>query len=160
VHIDNYYLKNFIAKVLGVISAKEFPNCCQEFIKLILDNLANENDPTRIETYLRIITSVLIECDDRISVISGEMLPVVMKIFKESSLNQKNREKCLKILTLLFNKLSYADGTDPELIARNLDTNDMMEDCLAMFSSILVSHPKFLFDIKKYTVRVRASFII
>ena len=78
-----------------------------------------------------------------------------MKIFKESNLNQKNREKCLKIIIHLFNKLSYADGTDPELLSKNLDNNDLMEQCFGLFTSILVSHPKFLFDIKKYTVKVR-----
>jgi hypothetical protein len=108
----------------------------------------------KIDTYLRIIHAIMIETDDRIAVLTGEMLPIIVKIFKESNLNQKNREKCLKIITHIFNKLSYADGTDPELIAKNLDTNDIMEHCLALFTSILVSHPKFLFDIKKYTVKV------
>lgn len=155
IHIDNYFLKNFIAKLLGIIAAKEFPNCYNDFIKVIFNNLSNENEPAKIDSYLRIIHSIMIESDDRIAILTGEILPIIVKVFKESSLNQKNREKCLKIITHIFNKLSYADGTDPELIAKNLDTNDIMEQCLALFTSILVSHPKFLFDIKKYTVKVK-----
>jgi hypothetical protein len=46
-------------------------------------------------------------------------------------------------------------GIDPELLSNNLDSNDLMEQCFGLFTSILVSHPKFLFDIKKYTVKVR-----
>ena len=107
-----------------------------------------------IDTYLRIITCVLNECDDRCAIITGDMLPVIMNVFKSSKENQKNREKCLKIISQLINKLSYADGTDPELIARNLDSNELIEQCLSLFSTILVSNPKFLFDIKKYTIRV------
>ena len=33
---NDYYLKNFIAKVLGYIGAKEFPNCYESFIKILL----------------------------------------------------------------------------------------------------------------------------
>jgi len=155
VHSDSYFLKNYVAKLLGIISAKEFPNCYNDFVKVLLNYLSQEVDAVKIETYLRIVQAILIECDDRIAAFTGEIMPVIVKIFKESNLNQKNREKCLKIITHLFNKLSYADGTDPELISKNLDKNDIMEQCLALFTSILVSHPKFLFDIKKYTVKVR-----
>src|SRR5690606_4710802 len=141
-------------KLLGIIAAKEFPNCYEGFIKVILDNLANTTDANMIDTYLRILTCVLNECDDRCAVISGEMLPVIINVFKSSKENQKNREKCLKIIVQLLNKLSYADGTDPELISKNLDQNEIMEQLLGLFSSILVSNPKLLFDIKKYTIRV------
>lgn len=122
---------------------------------MVLENLSNATEHSLIDTYLRIISSVLNECDDRCAVISGDMLPVIMTVFKNSRENQKNREKCLKIVVQLINKLSYADGTDPELIARNLDKDDLIEQCLGLFSSILVSNPKLLFDIKKYTIRVK-----
>lgn len=159
-HIQDYYLKNFIAKMLGVIAAKEFPNCYEGFIKVILESLSKSTDAVMVDTFLRILINVLNECDDRCAVISGEMLPVVMNIFKSSKENQKNREKCLKIIAMLLNKLSYADGTDPELISRNLDSNDLIDQCLGLFTSILVSNPKLLFDIKKYTIRVIHKFII
>ena len=121
---------------------------------MVLENLSNATEHAIIDTYLRVISCVLNECDDRCAVISGDMLPVIMTVFKNSRENQKNREKCLKIVVQLINKLSYADGTDPELIARNLDKDDLIDQCLGLFSSILVSNPKLLFDIKKYTIRV------
>jgi hypothetical protein len=154
INIQDYYLKNFIAKMLGIIAAKEFPNCYEGFIKVILENLGNCNEAAMTDTFLRILICVLNECDDRSAIITGEMLPVIMNVFKTSKENQKNREKCLKIISMLLNKLSYADSTDPELITRNLDTNDMIDQCLGLFTSILVSNPKFLFDIKKYTIKV------
>ena len=155
IEVEDYYLKNFIAKLLGIIAAKEFPNCYEGFIKVILESLSNASDANMIDTYLRILNSVLIECDDRCAVITGDILPVVINVFKSSKENQKNREKCLKIIVHLMNKLSYADGTDPELINKNLDTNDLIDQLLGLFSSILISNPKLLFDIKKYTIRVK-----
>jgi hypothetical protein len=140
--------------MLGMIAAKEFPLCYEGFVKNILDNLNNTTDANMIDTYLRVLINILNECDDRCAMITGEILPVIMNVFKSSTENQKNREKCLKIITLLLNKLSYADGTDPELISRNLDNNSRIEECIGLFISILVSNPKYLFDIKKNTIRV------
>ena len=140
--------------MLGMIAAKEFPLCYEGFVKNILDNLNNTTDGSMIDTYLRVMINILNECDDRCAMITGEILPVIMNVFKSSTLNQKNREKCLKIITQLLNKLSYADGTDPELISRNLDNNSRIEECIGLFISILVSNPKFLFDIKKNTIKV------
>jgi hypothetical protein len=156
IHIEDYFLKNFIARMLGVIAAKEFPHCYEGFIKVLLENLSLANEPNIIENYLRVIINVLNECDDRCSAISGDILPVILDCFKNSRENQKNREKCLKIITHLLNKLSYADGCDPELITRNLNTNNLIDECLALFISILISNPKFLFDIKKNTIRVKS----
>lgn len=154
IHIQDYFLKNFIAKLLGLIAAREFPNCYEGFIKLILDNLQNATDPGQIDTLLTIIINVLNECDDRCAIITGEMLPVVINVFKMSKENQKNREKCLKVISQLLNKLSFADGTDPDLISKNLDTNSMIEECLGLFMSVLKTNPKMLFDIKKNTIKV------
>jgi hypothetical protein len=140
--------------MLGMIAAKEFPLCYEGFVKNILDSLNNTSDPVMIDTYLRVLINILNECDDRCAIITSEILPVIMKVFKSSTENQKNREKCLRVITQLLNKLSYADGTDPELISRNLDSNNRIEECIGLFISILVSNPKFLFDIKKNTIRV------
>ena len=57
------------------------------------------------------------ECDDSCAVITCDVLPVIINIFKLSKYNQKSREKCLIIISLLLNKLSYADGNDPDLLA-------------------------------------------
>ena len=69
----------------------------------------NENE---IDTILRILICVLKECDDSCAIITCDVLPVIINIFKLSKYNQKNREKCLIIISLLLNKLSYADGND------------------------------------------------
>lgn len=104
--MKDYFYKNFIAKLLGVIAAKQFPHCFEGFIKVILENLSKTTENEMIDTYLRIISSVLNECDDRCAVITGDMLPVIMTVFKNSKENQKNREKCLKIVVQLINKLN------------------------------------------------------
>ena len=36
---NDYYLKNFIAKVLGYIGAMEFPNCYESFIEILIKKL-------------------------------------------------------------------------------------------------------------------------
>jgi len=89
IKIQDYYMKNFIAKNLGLIAAREFPFCFESFIKIILDNLQNapEEEPEMIDTYLRILINILEEIDERIAVIAGDVLPVVLNIFKVSSVN-------------------------------------------------------------------------
>ena len=154
---SDYFLKNFIAKVLGFIGAKEFPNCYESFIKILIDklnNLITKQNENQIDTILRIFISVLKNCDDRCAIITYEVLPVIINIFKSSKNNQKNREKCLIIISFLLNKLSYADGNDMDLLSKSLDTNALMENSISLFTSILVSNPKMLLDIKKYTIRI------
>ena len=154
---SDYFLKNFIAKVLGFIGAKEFPNCYESFIKILinkLNNLISKQDENQIDTILRIFISVLKNCDDRCAIITYEVLPVIINTFKSSKNNQKNREKCLILISYLLNKLSYADGNDMDLLSKSLDTNALMENSISLFTSILVSNPKMLLDIKKYTIRI------
>ena len=157
INTKDYYLKNFIAKVLGYIGAQEFPNYYESFIKILIDklnHLISNPDENQIDTILRIFISVLNYCDDRCAIITYEVLPVIINIFKSSKNNQKNREKCLIIISLLLNKLSYADGNDMDLLSKSLDTNALMENSISLFTSILVSNPKMLLDIKKYTIRI------
>lgn len=154
---QDYFLKNFIAKNLGLIAAREFPLCFESFIKIILNSLSNayDEEPEMIDNYLRVIISILDETDERIAVISGDVLPVVLNVFKISNENQKNREMCLRVISMIFNKLSYHDGSDQDLVGKILDNNDLIEECLGLFVTIISSHPKFLFDIKKFTIRVK-----
>ena len=157
INTSDYFLKNFIAKVLGYIGAKEFPNCYESFIKILinkLNDLISKQDENQIDTILRIFICVLKNCDDRCAIITYEVLPVIINIFKSSKNNQKNREKCLIIISFLLNKLSYADGNDMDLLSKSLDTNALMENNISLFTSILVSNPKMLLDIKKYTIRI------
>ena len=157
INTSDYFLKNFIAKVLGYIGAKEFPNCYESFIKILinkLNDLISKQDENQIDTILRIFICVLKNSDDRCAIITYEVLPVIINIFKSSKNNQKNREKCLIIISFLLNKLSYADGNDMDLLSKSLDTNALMENSISLFTSILVSNPKMLLDIKKYTIRI------
>ena len=153
-NVENYFLKNFIAKSLGFIAGREFPNCYEGFIKILLTNLQKSTSENTIDTILRILISVLNECDDACAVITGDVLPVILNVFKTSTKNQKNREKCLIIIASLLNKLSYADGNDMDLLAKSLDSNSLMENSISLFTSILVSNPKMLVDIKKLTIRI------
>ncbi|MCQ2817892.1 MAG: hypothetical protein MJ252_11565 [archaeon] len=152
---EDYFLKNFIAKSLGFIAGKEFPNCYEGFIKILLTTLdKSSTNETTIDTILRILTQVLTECDDACAAITGDVLPIILNVFKRSKDNQKNREKCLIIISLLLNKLSYADGNDMDLLSKSLDSNSLMENSISLFTSILVSNPKLLLDIKKQTIRI------
>ena len=58
------------------------------FVKNILYNLKNayENEPTMVDNYLRIILYFLEETDDRISLISGEILSIIINVFKVSKI--------------------------------------------------------------------------
>ena len=154
----DYFLKNFTAKSLGFIAGKEFPNCYESFIKILLNKLNSNNESNsnenEIDTILKILINVLKECDDECAIITGDVLPVIINIFKISKNNQKNREKCLIIISLLLNKLSYADGNDMDLLEKSLDKNSLMENAISLFTSILVSNPKMLLDIKKWTIRI------
>ncbi len=158
ISMKDYFLKNFTAKSLGFIAGKEFPNCYESFIKILLDKLNSNNEinpnENEIDTILKILISVLNECDDACAIITGDVLPVIINIFKISKNNQKNREKCLIIISLFLNKLSYADGNDIELLEKSLDKNSLMENSISLFTSILVSNPKMLLDIKKWTIRI------
>jgi len=41
-----------------------------------------------------------------------------------------------------------------DLLSKSLDTDALMENSISLFTSILVSNPKMLLDIKKYTIRI------
>lgn len=93
---ENYYLKNFISKLLGMIAAREYPICYDAFFKILLQNLlnvsntgssANEETNNSIDTYLRIIYDVLNEADDRFAQFSDEILPIILTVFKNSKVN-------------------------------------------------------------------------
>lgn len=85
-HTD-YYLCNFIAKILGIISAKEWPNSYEVLIKKIVRGLVESKDPSVVEVYLRIMTNILSECDDRIAQMTSELLPVIIDVFKNSNVS-------------------------------------------------------------------------
>ena len=132
---EDYYLKNFIAKALGFIAAIEFPKCYEGFIKILLSTLENSaTTESTTDTILRILIQVLTECSDACAVITADVLPIILSVFKKSKNNQKNREKCLIIISLLLNKLSYADGNDMDLLSRSLDNNSLMENSISLFT--------------------------
>ena len=85
----------------------------------------------KIDTILKILINVLKEYNNEYTIITDDVLPLIINSFKISKNNKKIREKCLIIISLLLNKLSYADGNYMEL-----------------FNSILVSNPKMLLDKK------------
>lgn len=150
---NDYFLRNLTSKLIGLISAKEWPLSYDAIIKKILKSLQDSVLPYENECFLNILSSILSECDDRISSMTSEMLPIIISTFQKSSKSQKNREKCLIIITKLLNKLSFADGTDPDLVNNSMNSNNCIEQCLSLFISIILSNPKCLFDIKKYAIR-------
>ncbi len=94
---SDYYISNFIAKILGIISAKEWPNSYEMLIKKIIKGLMEKNDSAVVEVYLRIMNNILNECDDRIAQMTSELLPVIIDVFKNSNV----------ILTYLFSLYLY-----------------------------------------------------
>lgn len=85
----DYYLKNFISKMLGLIAAREFPRCYEGFVKVIVDNLQSSNDSAMVDMCLTIIYDILNESDDRFAVMTIEILPVILTVFKSSSVNNR-----------------------------------------------------------------------
>ncbi len=149
---QDYYMKNYIAVILGIIASKEQLALIENTLKIIIGNLSNCKDMDLIDSLLRFILSIITNCENEIISITGSLLPVILEIFRNCKNNQKNRERCLRIIIVLFSKLSLEDGYDSDVIARHLDAH--IESCLSLFISILQSHPKFLFDVKKLTVKV------
>jgi len=145
-------MKNFIAVVLGIIANKEQIPLIENFLKAIIDQLAKCTDDDLIDSLLRIILSILTNSENGIILITNSLLPVIMDVFKNSKYNQKNREKCLRIIITLFSKLSLEDRYESDVISKHLDAH--IDNCLSLFISILLSNPKFLFDIKKLTLKV------
>ena len=152
IHHTDYYINHFTSKLLGIISAKEWPNSYDMLISKLIKGMRDPVSEQQTETYLRIMSYILKECDDRIANMTSELLPVIIDVFKTTK-SMKNREKCLKIISQILNKLSFADGTDPELITKSLDSNNCIEQCISLFIQILIERPKNLFDIKKYAIK-------
>jgi hypothetical protein len=147
-------MKNFIPAILGIIASKEQIPLIENFLKAIIDQLAkNKDDENMIDSLLRIVASILTNSDNDIISISGNVLPIILDVFKNSKYNQKNREKCLKVIITLFGKLSLEDGFESDVIGKHLDSH--IEECLSLFISILLSNPKLLLDIKRLTVKVK-----
>lgn len=86
-HHKDYFLKNFVAKLLGIISAKEWPNSYEMLIKKILKGLSENKDEESNDRYLTIIICILNECDDRIALMTSELLPIVIDSFKNSTVS-------------------------------------------------------------------------
>lgn len=87
---NDYFLKNFIAKLLGIIAAKEWPNSYEMLIKKVLNNLSETSNDSKQDIYLRIMIKILEECDDKISSMTCELIPIVIDVFKKSTVSFTN----------------------------------------------------------------------
>lgn len=75
-----------MAKLLGFISAREWPNSYELLIKKVLKSLTEvEGNSLEVDFYLRVMIQILSECDDRIAQMTSELLPVVIEMFKSST---------------------------------------------------------------------------
>lgn len=70
-----------------MISKKELPNIYDGFLETLLDLLKNNTDPTIVDTYLRILLNIVIQCDDRITEFVGHILPVIYHTFTNQQVN-------------------------------------------------------------------------
>lgn len=145
-------MKNFVSSIFGILAKTEQTHIIGQFLKVMLTQLKTSEDEELIDAYLRIILSILTSSDNEIIAITGDIIPTMLDVFKNSKQNQKNREKCLRVIIVLFGKLSLEDGYESDTISKHLDEH--IENILSLFISILISNPKFLFDIKKLTLKV------
>ena len=84
---NDYFLKYFIAKLLGLIAAKEWPNSYEMLIKKVLKALSDSNDDEKSDIYLRIMIRILDECDDKIATMTSELIPIIIECFKKSTVS-------------------------------------------------------------------------
>ena len=75
--------------------------------------------------------------------------------------NTKNKEKVLLIIHTLMMHISYADGTDTELITNQLLKDNMLNTLITLLSSIISFNPKItkLADIKRIAVNILTTLI-
>ena len=86
-HHKDYFLKNFVAKLLGMISAKEWPSSYEVIIKKILRGIIESKSDIVTDNYLTILLNIIQECDDRIAQMTSELMPIVIDVFKNSTVS-------------------------------------------------------------------------
>lgn len=84
--IENYFIANLVSKLLSIISAKEWPNSYNMLIKKILKSFET-SDEKQTECLLRIMVNIMVECDDRIAQMTSELMPVIIDVFKNSTVS-------------------------------------------------------------------------
>jgi hypothetical protein len=85
---QDYFLKNFVSKSLGVIAAKETDENFFNFLNIIIQNIEdslNSNKMILFDNYLRLILNILELSDDTKCVIAGELIPIILRIFQVSN---------------------------------------------------------------------------
>lgn len=103
-------MKNLVAKLLGFISAREWPNSYELLIKKVLKCLTEvQGNSEEIDFYLRIMIQILRECDDRIAQMTSELLPVIIDVFKNSTVRESNIEKPKKQRKMPENNHAYPE---------------------------------------------------
>lgn len=157
----NYFMKNFIAKIIGIIGAKEIPSQQLNLIQIFLFEIKIENNKGNDinDMLLRILLFFLQESDDRAAIIAYDVIDAVLFIF--GKVNAKNKEKILQIIEMMMNKISYTDGTDDEFLVAQLDKNELYSKMMSLFIEVLNVNDKFiqLCDIKKHILKIFQIFI-
>ena len=156
-----YYFKNFIAKIIGIIISKEINNIeYLNYLEILLNeinNLSNNENfnEEQLEFLLKIIINILYESDDSFSNYLNVIFPPVIKVFNISKKNTKIREKCLIIISETINKITYADGTNDELLENQLPEK-ILNPLIELLKNILSYNNKFieLCDLKKYSLKI------
>ena len=157
----DYYFKNFIAKIIGIIISKEIKNLDYlKYFEILLkeiNHLSNNDNfnEEQMEFLLKILINILYESDDSISNYLKNIISPVIKVFNISRKNTKIREKCLIIIYEIINKITYADGTDDELL-ENQFTEEIINSLIELLKNILSYNFRFieLSDVKKYSLKI------
>lgn len=160
---QDYYTQNYVAHVISkIISFNVTDERYISFINVLLNDIVtNINNNNLLDVLLRILLTIVKECDDTISSNTNVILSTMISIYNKITNNTKNKEKVLLIIHTLMMHISYADGTDTELITNQLLKDNMLNTLITLLSSIISFNPKItkLADIKRIAVNILTTLI-
>ena len=159
----NYYFKNFITRMIGIIYSKEFNNY-QKYIFDILNKLKNLNNQKIInqennenfDIILRIIWYIIYYCEDNITKFTNNIIIELFESFEKLNKNYKLREKIIKIIYFIISKITIFDGTDNEFLDNQLKKNNLFQNLLNLLIKIILFKNNYecIYNIKKLSFKI------
>ncbi len=159
----NYYYKNFITRMIGIIYSKEFNNF-QNYIFDIINNLKilknqniiNQEKNENLDKILRIIWYIIYYCEDNITKFTNDILIELFEYYEKLNKNYKLREKIIKIIFLLISKITIFDGTDNEFLDNQLIKNNLFQNLLNLLIKIILFKNNYecIYNIKKLSFKI------
>ena len=159
----NYYFKNFITRMIGIIYSKEFNNY-QKYIFDILNKLKilnnqkkiNQENNENFDIILRIIWYIIYYCEDNITKFTNNIIIELFESFEKLNKNYKLREKIIKIIYFIISKITIFDGTDNEFLDNQLKKNNLFQNLLNLLIKIILFKNNYecIYNIKKLSFKI------